>query len=85
METLKISEAQEPQKIYEPKTKGPQTKEPQIKETNPIRVAAGKKCAEARWNKQKTSTASTSLTVANQNNKRASATGATSNSEIQCL
>ena len=31
----------------------PQNKDPQNKEKNPKRVAAGKKGAEARWNKQK--------------------------------
>ena len=34
-------------------SKEPQNKEPQKKEKNPKRVAAGKKGAEARWNKQK--------------------------------
>ena len=53
METQEIPNAQEPQKTHEPKTEEPQTEEPQKKEKNPIRVAAGKKGAEARWNKQK--------------------------------
>ena len=44
-------ETQEPQKTQEP-TEGPKTKGPQ-KIKNPVRVAAGKKGAEARWSKQK--------------------------------
>ena len=52
METQKISEAQEPQKTHEPEPKEPQIEEPQ-KKKNPISVAAGKKGAEARWNKHK--------------------------------
>ena len=51
METQKIPEAQEPQKTQKstevPKTEGPQ------KVKNPVRVAAGKKGAEARWSKRK--------------------------------
>ena len=49
METQEIPEAQEPQKpqkTQEP-TEGPQ------KVKNPVRVAAGKKGAEARWSKRK--------------------------------
>ena len=54
METQEIPKAQEPQKNHEPKNEDPKkTEEPQKKEKNPIRVAAGKKSAEARWNKQK--------------------------------
>ena len=56
METQEISEAQEPQIAQEPtegsKTEGPKTEGPQ-KVKNPVRVAAGKKGAEARWSKQK--------------------------------
>ena len=54
METREIPEAQEPQKTQEPtegsKTEGPKTEGPQ-KVKNPVRVAAGKKGAEARWSK----------------------------------
>ena len=53
IETQEIPKAQEPQKTHEPKTEEPQTEEPQRKVKNPIRVAAGKKGAEVRWNKQK--------------------------------
>ena len=53
METQEIPEAQEPQKTHEPKTEELQTEEPQRKVKNRIRVAAGKKGAEARWSKQK--------------------------------
>ena len=55
METQEIPKAQEPQKTYEPKTEDPKkTEEPKKKrEKNPIRVAAGKKGAEARLDKQK--------------------------------
>ena len=56
METQEIPEAQEPQKTQEPtegpKTEGPKTEGPQ-KVKNPVRVAAGKKGAEARWSKRK--------------------------------
>ena len=57
METQEIPEAQEPQKTQEPQkiqepTEGPKTEGPQ-KAKNPVRVAAGKKGAEARWSKQK--------------------------------
>ena len=56
METQETPEAQEPQKTQEPtegsKTEGPKTEGPQ-KVKNPVRVAAGKKGAEARWSKQK--------------------------------
>ena len=55
METQEIPEAQEPQKTQEPtvgsKTEGPKTEVPQ-KVKNPVRVAAGKKGAEARWSKR---------------------------------
>ena len=61
METQEIPEAQEPQKSQEPqktqeptegsKTAGPKT-EGQQKMKNPVRVAAGKKGAEARWSKR---------------------------------
>ena len=55
METQEIPEAQEPQKIQEPaegsKTEGSKTEGPQ-KVKNPVRVAAGKKGAEARWSKR---------------------------------
>ena len=51
METQEIPEAQEPQKTQEP-TEGPKTEGPQ-KVKNPVRVAAGKKSAEARWSKRK--------------------------------
>ena len=55
METQEIPEAQEPQKTQEPtdesKTEGPKT-EGQQKVKNPVRVAAGKKGAEARWSKR---------------------------------
>ena len=55
METQEIPEAQEPQKTQEPtegsKTEGPKTEGPQ-KVKNPVRVAAGKKGAEARWSKR---------------------------------
>ena len=55
METQEIPEAQEPQKTQEPtegpKTEGPKTEGPQ-KVKNPMRVAAGKKGAEARWSKR---------------------------------
>ena len=55
METQEIPEAQEPQKTQEPtegfKTEGPKTGGPQ-KVKNPVRVAAGKKGAEARWSKR---------------------------------
>ena len=55
METQEIPEAQEPQKFQEPtegsKTEGPKT-EGQQKVKNPVRVAAGKKGAEARWSKR---------------------------------
>ena len=61
METQEIPEAQEPQKSQEPqktqeptegsKTEGPKTEGPQ-KVKNPVRVAAGKKGAEARWSKR---------------------------------
>ena len=50
METQEIPEAQEPQKTQEP-TEGPKTEGPQ-KVKNPVRVAAGKKGAEARWSKR---------------------------------
>ena len=50
METQEIPEAQEPQKTQEP-TEGPKT-EGQQKVKNPVRVAAGKKGAEARWSKR---------------------------------
>ena len=53
METQEIPEAQNPQKTHKPKTEEPQTEEPQRKVKNPKRVAAGKKGAKARWNKQK--------------------------------
>ena len=52
MEIQEIPEAQEPQKTHEPKTEEPQTEDPKRKVKNPIRVAAGKKGAEARWSKQ---------------------------------
>ena len=56
METQEIPEAQEPQKTQEPQkiqepTEGPKT-EGQQKVKNPVRVAAGKKGAEARWSKR---------------------------------
>ena len=55
METQEIPEAQEPQKTQEP-TEGPNTAGPktegQQKVKNPVRVAAGKKGAEARWSKR---------------------------------
>ena len=61
METQEIPEAQEPQKSQEPqkiqeptegsKTEGSKTEGPQ-KVKNPVRVAAGKKGAEARWSKR---------------------------------
>ena len=55
METQEIPEAQEPQKTQEPtegsKTEGPKTEGPQ-KVKNPVRVAPGKKGAEARWSKR---------------------------------
>ena len=58
METQEIPEAQksqEPQKTQEPtegsKTEGSKTEGPQ-KVKNPVRVAAGKKGAEARWSKR---------------------------------
>ena len=56
METQEIPEAQEPQKTQEPQkiqepTKGPKTEGPQ-KVKNPVRVAAGKKGAEAWWSKR---------------------------------
>ena len=61
METQEILEAEEPQKTQdrqktqEPtegsKTEGPKT-EGQQKVKNPVRVAAGKKGAEARWSKR---------------------------------
>ena len=50
METQEIPEAQEPQKYQEP-TEEPKT-EGQQKVKNPVRVAAGKKGAEARWSKR---------------------------------
>ena len=60
METQEIPEAQEPQKSQEPqktqeptegpKTEGPKTEGQKVK--NPVRVAAGKKGAEARWSKR---------------------------------
>ena len=54
METQEIPEAQEPQKTQEPtegsKTEGPKTEGQKVK--NPVRVAAGKKGAEARWSKR---------------------------------
>ena len=60
METQEVPEAQEPQKSQEPqktqeptggsKTEGPKTEEQKVK--NPVRVAAGKKGAEARWSKR---------------------------------
>ena len=50
METQEIPEAQEPQKTQEP-TEGSKTEGPQ-KVKNPVRVAAGKKGAEARWSKR---------------------------------
>ena len=53
MESQEIPEAREPQKTLDPKTEIPQTEEPQRKVKSPKRVAAGKKGAEARWNKQK--------------------------------
>ena len=60
METQEIPAAQEPQKTQEPtegfKTEGPKTEGPQ-KMKNPVRVAAGKKGAEARWSKQNQSQA----------------------------
>ena len=59
METQEIPEpqkTQDPQKTQEPtegsKTEGPKTEGPQ-KVKNPVRVAAGKKGAEARWSKRK--------------------------------
>ena len=53
METKEIPEAQKTQEPTEgPKTEGPKTKGPQ-KVKNPVRVAAGKKGAEARWSKRK--------------------------------
>ena len=61
METQEIPEAQEPKKTQEPqktqeptegsKTEGPKTEGPQ-KVKNPVRVAAGKKGAEAWWSKR---------------------------------
>ena len=55
METQEVPEAQEPQKSQEP-TEGSKTEEPktegQQKVKNPVRVAAGKKGAEARWSKR---------------------------------
>ena len=55
METQEVPEAQEPQKTQEPtegsKTEGPKT-EGQQKVKNSVRVAAGKKGAEARWSKR---------------------------------
>ena len=56
METQEIPEAQEPQKSQEPQktqepTEGSKT-EGQQKVKNPVRVAAGKKDAEARWSKR---------------------------------
>ena len=61
METQEIPEAQEPQKTQDPKktqeptegskTEGPKT-EGQQKVKNPVRVAACKKGAEARWSKR---------------------------------
>ena len=55
METQEIPEAQEPQKIQEPQktqepTEGSKTEGQKVK--NPVRVAAGKKGAEARWSKR---------------------------------
>ena len=54
METQEIPEAQEPQKTQEPtegsKTAWPKTEGQKVK--NPVRVAAGKKGAEARWSKR---------------------------------
>ena len=50
METQEIPEAQEPQKTQEP-TEGSKTEGQQQKVKNPVRVAAGKKGAEARWSK----------------------------------
>ena len=56
METQEIREAQEPQKTQEPtkgpKSEGPKTEGPQNVK-NPVRVAAGKKGAKARWSKRK--------------------------------
>ena len=49
METQEVPEAQEPQKSQEP-TEGPKTEGQKVK--NPVRVAAGKKGAEARWSKR---------------------------------
>ena len=59
METQEVPEALEPQKSQEPqktqeptegsKTEGPKTEGQKVK--NPVRVAAGKKGAEARWSK----------------------------------
>ena len=56
METQEVPEAQEPQKSQEPQktqepTEGSKTEGPQ-KVKNPVRVAAGKKGAEARWSKR---------------------------------
>ena len=51
METQEIPEAQEPQKTQEP-TEGSKTEGQQQKVKNPVRVAAGKKGAEARWSKR---------------------------------
>ena len=56
METQEIPEAQEPQKTQETQktqepTEGSKT-EGQQKVKNPVRVAAGKKGAEARWSKR---------------------------------
>ena len=60
METQEVPEAQEPQKSQEPqktqepterfKTEGPKTEGQKVK--NPVRVAAGKNGAEARWSKR---------------------------------
>ena len=50
METQEIPEAQEHQKTQEP-TERRKTEGPQIVK-NPVRVAAGKKGAEARWSKR---------------------------------
>ena len=55
METQEIPEAQEPQKSQEPQktqepTEGSKTEGQKVK--NPVRVAAGKKGAEARWSKR---------------------------------
>ena len=52
MKTQETPGAQEPQKTQEPRKTQEPTEGPQ-KMKNPVRVAAGKKGAEARWSKRK--------------------------------